>query len=77
MIKPVCVAMLCFLSSASAIAADAPKESGFFFAYNDTDKVVTISVGNISPSKYEISPHSYRTVVVSTNNQNLHIVNVK
>lgn len=59
-----------------ASAANPKKSGGFFFAYNDTDRSVTIGVGNFFPSEYTIDPHSYRTVFVSTDNQNIHIKSI-
>ena len=46
---------------------------GYFFAYNNTDYLVTIGVGDFFPTKYVIEPHDRRFVFVSTNNQNIHI----
>jgi len=47
--------------------------SGYFIAYNDTDRTVEIGVGNVFPTSYTIAPHSNKWVVVSTDNQNIHI----
>ncbi|MDP1601893.1 MAG: hypothetical protein Q8M03_01340 [Legionella sp.] len=48
-------------------------DGGFFFAFNDTDNPVTIAVGNIWPTQYVIKPHDYRTVWVSSDNQDIRI----
>ncbi|GGI88297.1 hypothetical protein GCM10007966_16320 [Legionella impletisoli] len=46
---------------------------GFFFAYNETDYKVTIGIGNFFPENYKIEPHSWRTIWVSTDNQDIRI----
>lgn len=51
--------------------------SGFFQAFNDTDHTVTIGVGNIFPTEYKIPPHDWKAVIVSTDNQNIHIKNIQ
>lgn len=48
-------------------------DGGFFYAYNDTDNPVTIAVGNLWLTEYDIQPHDWRMVFVSTNNQNIRI----
>jgi hypothetical protein len=47
-----------------------------FIASNDTDRAVTIRVGTFYPQSYTIGAHSYRTVWVSTNNQNIRISSI-
>lgn len=56
--------------------ADAKSSLGYFTAYNDTNKTVTIGVGNYFPTPYKISPHSSAWVSVSSNNQNIHIKDI-
>ena len=51
--------------------------SGYFFAFNDTDRPVTIAVGNFLPIEYNIAPHDWLTVFVSSDNQNIHIKQIK
>lgn len=55
----------------------ANSDGGYFFAYNDTDRLVTIAVGNFWPTAYEIKPHDWKIVFVSTDNQNIHIKQIK
>ncbi len=50
--------------------------SGFFIASNSTNHTVTIKVGNLMPTRYTISPHSSKTIIVSTNNQNIEISDI-
>lgn len=52
-------------------------EGGLFYAFNDTDKLVTVAVGNFWPTDYEIKPHDWRAVFVSTDNQNIHVKSIK
>ncbi|WP_367607417.1 hypothetical protein [Legionella sp. W05-934-2] len=47
---------------------------GYFFAYNDTNHPVTITVGNFFPTKYAIKPHGRKMVWVSTDNQDIHVI---
>jgi hypothetical protein len=51
---------------------------GFFIAYNDTNALVTLGVGNFFPDSYlyTIYPHNSRTIYVSSDNQNIHIKEV-
>lgn len=53
--------------------------AGTFTAYNDTDKEVTIEVGDFFSSwyRYTIGPHDSKRVWVSTDNQNIHIKSIK
>ncbi|WP_165474789.1 hypothetical protein [Legionella nagasakiensis] len=47
-------------------------DGGYFFAYNDIDRLGTIAVGNFLPTTHEIKPHHWKIVFVSTDNQNIH-----
>ncbi|HLD16745.1 MAG TPA: hypothetical protein VJB02_03420 [Coxiellaceae bacterium] len=67
--------VLCAIS-ASVFAKAQSAQVGDFIIYNDTNRVVTISVGNFFPTPYTIRPHGSRYVTVSTNNQNIHIETV-
>lgn len=64
-------------SAASQAKIALNSDGGYFFAYNHTDQVVTIGVGNFFPTEYTIQPHDWRTVFVSTDNQNIHIQKIK
>lgn len=74
--KIVLMGLLCFWHNAFALLND-EVQNGFFYAYNDTDKEVVISVGNFFPTPYTIGPHKSTFVHVSTDNQNIHIVSLK
>ena len=54
-------------------ATDTKMSSGYFVASNKTDRSVTIRVGNFIPSSYTLAPHSSKTVIVSSSNQNIEI----
>lgn len=66
------ICFCCFAMCLNQVVVAKPT-SGIFFAYNETDKTVTIAVGDFFPSQYVVEPHSYRTIFVSTNNQNISI----
>jgi hypothetical protein len=58
-------------------AASSIGGGSFFVATNATDHLVTIAVGNLFPKEYQIDPHSWKTVFVSTDNQNIEIRMIK
>lgn len=59
------------LCTHSAIAKT--KAGGWFQAFNDTDRAITITVGNYFPTSYTIDAHSSHIIWVTTDNQNIHI----
>lgn len=60
--------------STSVFAANETKSnSGYFSFKNDTNKKITIHVGNWIPTEYNIAPHSSKTIAVSTDNQNIRL----
>jgi hypothetical protein len=48
-------------------------DGGFFYVYNKTNHLITFAVGNIWPSEYVVKPNNWKTVFVSSDNQNIHI----
>lgn len=56
--------------------ATAALSGDFFFAFNDTDHLIHISVGTFFPVSYRIEPNDYRVIFVSTDNQNIRITKV-
>jgi len=67
---------IALLMTTTVAFAQPTAKSGAFFAYNDTDRVVTIGVGDFFPTTYVINPHSSQLVIVSTDNQAIHIKKV-
>lgn len=65
------------LASAELSGVKTRSSLDYFRAINDTEKTVTISVGNFFPTKYTIQPKSSKVIFVSSDNQNIHIVEVK
>lgn len=64
-------------SAKATQAVSANSDWGFFYAYNNTEHVVTMGVGNFFPTPYVIQPNSWRFVTVSTNNQDIRITNIE
>lgn len=60
-----------------AVHAMHPQFSSWFVASNDTNNEVTIGVGNFIPTSYVIPAHGSKIVIVSSDNQNIAIKNIK
>ena len=67
------------LVSSSLLAAEdsASLKSGLQFIRNDTNKTVTIALGNFSPTSYTLAPGQVTTAYVSSDRQNIIIRDVK
>lgn len=46
---------------------------GHFILTNNTDKTVTVGVGNVVPTQYKVPAKDWKLVIVSTNNQNIQV----
>ncbi|CDZ77587.1 hypothetical protein BN59_01871 [Legionella massiliensis] len=62
--------------SNSKTLTNTASSGGFFFVTNKTNNPVTIGVGNFFPTEYKVDRCDYRTVFVSTDNQNIEISKV-
>ena len=75
--KMIATVGLIALTGTSTVIAHKKEQNGYFNAINDTDKQITISVGNFIPTEYVLPPHGSKFIMTSTDNQNVHIVAVK
>lgn len=73
--------LLTSLITPTVIASQAKPEAngkvGYFTAYNKTNKDVTIAVGNWFPTEYTIRAGDSRSIAVSTDNQDIHILGIR
>lgn len=75
-LKKIALALIAIALSTTVLAAEKSLVDGFTFK-NDSDKDITIHVGNFFPTQYKIAKHSSKFVIVSTNNQNIRLSEAK
>ena len=61
----------------TASATNTNIKSGFFYLTNNTNRMVTVSVGNFFPTPYTLGAYGIASVYVSTDNQNIYIDSVR
>jgi hypothetical protein len=74
--KFIALALITMIASTSLIAKT-ETQSGFFTFKNETDKNITIKVGDFFPTEYTIDAHSSNRIFVSTDNQNITLSRVE